>query len=382
MSETHFARGTYEQYDEYMELLNTAFGFDDPEDQFPAFLPKLYRPDLEPAVNSFIAFEDGKMIAAVGHFPVDHVVGDEVVKSIGIGNVACLEEVRGRGHMSRLLKLSLQDMIENGVGFAWLGGDKMRYGHFSYEPAALTHYIVINKRSLSHTIGGMDTNYTVVEVQPTDNEYLDFIHELFNAQPYHTIRDRAELYNILCSWNYRPFILKDSDGNLVGYADRNGGNVSELIFTDTAHVLDGVRALLATCDSVSIRIPEHHHEYIAILEKVSAELVLSTGEMFTVLDFEGVVRAYLKLKNTYAKLGDGKFTALIHGYARDEQLTFEVKDGVVSVIKTDVAPDIELDHYEAMRFFFAPFSAKRISGPAPARDWFPAPLFTYGADNV
>jgi hypothetical protein len=129
-------------------------------------------------------------------------------------------------------------------------------------------------------------------------------------------------------------------------------------------------------------MPEHHHEYIAILEKVSAELVLSTGEMFTVLDFESVVRAYLKLKNTYAKLGDGKFTALIHGYARDEQLTFEVKDGVVSVSKTDATPDIELDHYEAMRFFFTTFSAKRITGPAPARDWFPAPLFTYGADHV
>ena len=381
MSETYFGRGTYEQYDEYMELINTVFRFNNPADQFPAFLPKLYRPDLEPAVNSFIAIEDGKMIAAVGHFPIDHVVGDEVVKSIGIGNVACREEVRGQGHMSRLLELSLQDMIENGIGFAWLSGDKMRYGHFSYEPAALSHRIVINKRSLNHTVG-MDTDYTALEVQPTDNEYLDFIHELFNAQPYHTIRDRAELYNILCSWRYRPFIIKDSDGNLVGYADKNGDSIAELVFTDTTHVLDGVRALLATSDSISIRLPEHHHEYIAILENVSAELVISTDKMFTVLDFEGVIRAYLRLKNTYSKLGDGKFTALIHGYARDEQLTFEVKDGLVSVSKTDSDPDIELDHYEAMRFFFTPFSAKRITGPAPARDWFPVPLFTYGADNV
>ena len=55
---------------------------------------------------------------------------------------------------------------------------------------------------------------------------------------------------------------------------------------------------------------------------------------------------------------------------------------MVSVSKTDSDPDIELDHYEAMRFFFTAFSAKRITGPAPARDWFPVPLFTYGADNV
>ncbi len=88
MAETTYGRGTYEQFEEYMDLIDLVFGYTNTINQFRNLLPKLYKPELQPAYNSFNAYKDGKMVAAIGSFPLATQVRDVTLKGMGIGNVA------------------------------------------------------------------------------------------------------------------------------------------------------------------------------------------------------------------------------------------------------------------------------------------------------
>ena len=104
--------------------------------------------------------------------------------------------------------------------------------------------------------------------------------------------------------------------------------------------------------------------------------------MFSILSYKRVIDAFLRLKATYAKLPDGKLTAIIHGRAGDEKLCIAVNRGVPSVCETEGEYDIELDELEAVRFFFSHFSMDRRDCSPFAECVFPLPLFEYPADAV
>ena len=72
---------------------------------------------------------------------------------------------------------------------------------------------------------------------------------------------------------------------------------------------------------------------------------------------------------------------LVHGIAGDEQFTVAVANGVPTVEKTDKAPDVVLEHREAVAFFFGAMSPERMEN-AYAAVWFPLPIYVDGADHV
>ncbi len=133
MSETVYGRGTYEQFNEYLDLIDLVFGYTNTVNQFRNLLPKLYKPELNPAYNSFNAYQNGKMVAAIGSFPLSTQVMDVTLKGMGIGNVAVHPDHRGEGHMKVALNMSIEDMIAQGIDFSCLGGQRQRYNYFSYD---------------------------------------------------------------------------------------------------------------------------------------------------------------------------------------------------------------------------------------------------------
>ena len=91
----------------------------------------------------------------------------------------------------------------------------------------------------------------------------------------------------------------------------------------------------------------------------------------------------MKLKATYEMLPDGELVLLIHGRGGDERLLLSVKDGVPSVETTENrAPDLTLEHIEAMNLLFAPYAPARLTLPSFAKVWFPLPLYVYSSDAV
>ena len=384
MAETTYGRGTYEQFEEYMDLIDLVFGYTNTINQFRNLLPKLYKPELQPAYNSFNAYKDGKMVAAIGSFPLATQVMDVTLKGMGIGNVAVHPEYRHEGHMKTALTMSVEDMIAQGVDFSCLGGQRQRYNYFSYDYTGVCYRYTIGPNNLRHYYKDQPLTLTMVEVTAEDQVYLDDIARLSDAQPCHPIRNRERLHDILITWRAKPMVFLE-DGKFVGYCvlSEDGCAAAELLAVDDGYVMEMVRCLCAAVNKeVSIVVPPFKPGYRKALEPRCCTVSTGCCEMFSILCYRRVLEACLKLKTTYATLAEGSLTVLIHGRAGDEQLEIKVEGGNVSVLPTDKTPEVELEHLEAMNYFFTQACYLRDTAPAAAQSWFPAPLWSYSTDAV
>ena len=82
------------------------------------------------------------MVAAIGSFPLSTQVMDVTLRGMGIGNVAVHPENRHQGHMMTALKMSVDDMIAQGMDFSCLGGQRQRYNYFSYAEVPGSHILL------------------------------------------------------------------------------------------------------------------------------------------------------------------------------------------------------------------------------------------------
>ena len=384
MTETTYSRGTYEQFDEYLALIDLVFGYTDTINQFRIQLPKLYKPELNPAYNSFNAYQNGKMVAAIGSFPLSTQVMDVTLKGMGIGNVAVHPDHRGEGHMKAALHMSLEDMIAQGMDYSCLGGHRQRYNYFSYDHTGTCYRYHIGPSNLRYFYKDQPLTLTMEEVTAENGEALDAIAALSDAQRCHPVRDRARLYDILTTWRAKPWVFREN-GKFVGYCvlSENGVDVAELLAVEDGYVMEMTRTLCARENKpVSIVVPPFKPGYRKALEPCCSGVATGCCEMFSILCYRRVLEACLKLKASYANLAEGSLTVLIHGRAGDEQLQITVQNGTVSVTPTDKAPDVELDHIPAMHYFFSPVCYARDTAPAVAQSWFPAPLWSYSTDAV
>lgn len=383
MSEITYGRGTHEQFAAYMEFINMVFGFQKGVNEFETLLPKLYRPELDPAVKSFTAMEDGRFVGAVGAYPLELSVCGTPVKGVGIGNVAVHPAYRSRGIMQKLLTMAVDDMVEQGACFSALGGQRQRYNYFSYDCCGPLYCYHIGPNNLRHFFPADSAlRLTAAPVEPDDAETLDAIAALSDAQAYHPVRRREELYNILCSWRDKPWVFREN-GKFAGYCVLSeSGRVSEILAAKDEDLLEMIRVLAAPGRDIQISIPGFRTDYRKALEPFVNSVSIGCSEQFTVLRFREVLDAFLRLKASCCNLSDGRMTVLVHGRGGDERLEITAEAGRTGVAVTQAEADVELSHLEAMNFFFAPACALRSSAPAVASNWFPLPLWLYSADAV
>lgn len=378
----YYGRGCLEQHDDYMKFINYVFAPNEPA-YFDNLLPKLYSPVQNPAHNSFVAVEDGEFRAVVGAFPCELMVCGKKLKGVGIGNVCCHPEHRSKGFMSKLMNLAVDDMIANDVDFSSLGGQRQRYGYFSYDVAGPAYKFYVTFNNIQHTYGkdfSDVANISFAKVTRDDKVALDKIHSIITSKPYYPVRDRALLYDILCTWHSEPFVIKRDD-EIIGYYI-NGGDITEILLENDDDFVDFLRAFMRINGEVTFKLPPFLTKYISVLSAIASGVTIDSCAMFTVLCFKRVVDAFLTLKSTYTNLIDGSVTFLVHGRGGDEKFTVSVCNNVVSVENANCQPDIELEHKDALSLFFGNVSAARTAAPAACNAWFPAPLWQYQIDKV
>lgn len=384
MAELTYGRGTHEQFEEYLDLIDLVFGYTGTVNQFRNLLPKLYKPELDPAYHSFNAYIDGKMVAAIGSFPLSTQVLDVTLKGMGIGNVAVHPDFRRQGHMKAALNMSIDDMIAQGMDFSCLGGQRQRYNYFSYDFAGPCYRYYIEPRNLAYFFSDAPLVLTAEEVTADSRDALDAIAALSDAQPCHPVRDRSLLFDILSTWRAKTYLFRDK-GEFAGYCvlSEDGGSVTELLAVSDRYVIEMIRWICALTEKgISVTVAPFQPGYRRILETYGNGVNYGCCEMFSVLCYRRVLEACLKLKATYATLAQGSLNVLIHGRAGEERLQITVAGGDISVVPTDKTPEVELEHLQAMNYFFAPVCALRDTAPVQAQSWFPAPLWSYSADAV
>lgn len=385
MGELYLGRGTYEQFDEYIDFLNYVFGYNGNTNDMKKLLPKLYRRELAPATNSYVILEEGKIKATVGVYRNEVNVCGTVLTGVGVGNVAVHPYERSKGYMKRLMNTALDNMVEEEIDFTVLGGQRQRYNYFSYENAGVCYSFQVSKKNIRHAFGERRAPFRVEEVREDDEVALDAIAKISSSKLYVPIRDRNELYSILCSWNARPYIIMDED-RVVGYCVLSQQEVTEFLTARDEEFLDALCSVIEYIpeknSTMNILLPAFLPAYIKSLENIAEKVSVEHCKMFSILRFRRVIEAYLNLKAKYTQLPEGELPVLVHGRGGDERFLIAVKEGEISVTETQMEPVIELSHIEAMNYFFAPVCGQRKDAAYYTQCWFPLPLWIYAADRV
>ena len=386
----YVGRGNSSMHDDYRDFINYVFGFNGREKDFPKLLPKLYGRADDPAANSYVVTEDGKLKAAIGAYDHTLQVCGRGLKCRSIGNVSAHPYAKSRGYMRRLMTLAVDDMVKDGVMMSTLGGRRQRYNYFSYEKSGTTYRFSVNSDNMRHTFGAERSHrFEVRRLAADDAASLDAIAALIERSAYCPVRPRERLFDILRSWEMVPVVMYEGD-RFAGYAVLRGDRVSEMAMVegDRREITDGIICLYdwKRSGTLTFDLPAFATEYIDVLYTLAENYALEINESYSVLNFAAVTDAFLALKATYTDLTDGTLTLLIHGQAGDECITLSVKGGRTAVRPATDAeaakPEMELSHLEAINLLFSTFCPARVKLPACAQLWLPLPIWMYAADEV
>lgn len=388
MSEYIFmSRGNEEDYDEFMALINHTFGFEDEAVQFLGLLPKLYKPEYRPVENNVVLKVNDEMRSAIGLFYNKMTVCSQELLCGGIGNVAVHPDHRGKGYMKAVMAYCLDEMKQKMCDISFLGGQRQRYGYFSFQPGGICVRCEFNTSNYRHLFGTQHTPvFKCREVVSDTDSAVEYIENLHDESPCKMTREHENYYDIIKSWRHKPFIVYDNNGNYKGYfiANENKDWITEFKAENKNDIKNMTAAMFAACgqEKITMNFPEFEKDNIIFFEENAENLSYNHVDMFSVFNFEKVVRAFLTLKTTYTNLPDGELKIKVLGEKTPENLKIILKNNTVTLKESYENPDFTLTHTEAMKLFFGLYSDKRFVLPPECSSWFPLPLYIYQPDNV
>ncbi len=378
--------GNQKDYQHSLDFLNDVF-FSEEENprNFLSLLPKLYKKEYNHCEDNLIVSVDGQWKGAVGlYFDRVEVMGNKLICG-GIGNVAVDKNCRGEGYMQNCMQQAMDRLIARDADYSVLGGQRQRYGYFSFAPAGHVHNFIFSAPNLKHIYGSdYKSELTAHKVNESDTESIEFIKELYGSNPDKFLRPENKFYDYLISWRQIPYIFKIGD-TPVGYCvflyDMSAITEIKAIDTKNFKKLLAAALILSTKKEIRLEIPAYEKEYIDFLSQIAESHSLNHSSSLTILNWKRFVKAYFELKASYTKMCDGEMSFLIHGYKRDESFTICVNNGEVT-FSDEIKNPLELTHHEAVALFFSLYSAKTYDIPSDVASWFPLHWYIHPADKV
>lgn len=385
MDATYKGLGKKSEAQQLIAELNDIFFSEEPNKNFMHLLPKLYKEKYNPAENNVIIKEGDKIKAAVGCYPVPVVAAGRKLRILGIGNVGVSKDCRRKGYMIDLMNMALDMMIKEDYDYSLLGGQRQRYEYFGYVPAGVSLHFNINKGNISRLRNGnLETPFTAKRITEGDSEVLAQVKKFYDAVPFHAERSEEDMLDFLESWDCVAYAVYGGD-ELKGYfAYESKGNLSEIRVAETEDMLDFLLCAMNVMESefVTFNAPMFDTAVCDYMSKICCGMSVCHVDQVNILNYGRFIEAFLAIKAERMNLCSGTLNVLVHGYKRDENLSITVDGKNVTVAETDAKPDFELSHMEAIPFFAGNYSAKRLSLPAFAQNWFPVDFFNYQQDNV
>lgn len=367
-----------------IETLDEVF-FSEEDRDFMSLLPKLYKDKYNPAEHNVIIKEDGVIKAAVGCYPINVTAAGRKLRIMGIGNVAVTKDCRRKGYMIELMNLALETMIAEGYDYSLLGGQRQRYEYFGYVPAGSAINFTINKGNISRLrSGNTETPFTVKPLEESDTETIAKIKALYDKAPFRADRSEEDMFDILNSWNCKPYVVSEGDEFKGYFVMGDSGYLAEVKVLNIEETLEFLLCIMETAnnESVSFTVPLYDTEMCGFMSKRACGISVCHIEQLNILSYKNFVEAFLAIKAERVNLCSGTLNVLVHGYAGDENIAITVDGRNVTVTEAEAKPDIELDKLEAVAFFASAYSSERLSLPAFAQNWFPLDFFMHGQDNV
>ena len=376
-------------YDRLLELLNTVFARQNghPMD-FLSELPKMWiRDDLHMGYHTGV-FEDGKLVAAGGVYPLHVRIGGEPLLFATTGNMATLPEYEGRGYFSSIFTAMMKELEEMGADAARLGGLRQRYARFGYEPAGRAYHVRFTERNRVRYYQDAGKEIEFREIRREDLPWLQFCNSLMQRSVFYVERSSEEQYRdvylTLRGKHATPYVaLKDgvpvgylssgSGGQYIGHA-LNGETILEFQCMSAEYFIPVICAWQRRVDQdISFHLAPYMQEELRQITPGAEAVSIVTPSRFKILHFEKVAAALMKLKHSIQPMMRGECVVGIEDYGN---IRLYADGDTAGCEKTDAAPAVTLDRLAATRVLFGHLP---VAASVPAADpllinWLPLPL--------
>ena len=365
---------TAADFGEAMDLLNYAFSYDHGPHDFPSLLPKLYRPTEDLMRCNYAIRRDGRLVAAVGVFPLTWHVGGAALRVACIGGVSTHPRYRGRGLMRALMRHCVEEIRAAGHHLSWLSGRRRRYRHFGYEQCGTELRFTLERDDLQ--AAGVDGTGIEFRRMTEDDSLLADAHRMHAGQPMRCERPLAEFVAICSSWNNRPYAAVAGSG-LAGYliAGGDGSRVTELLAADVPTTLRIAAAWCAQRDiaSVTVCVSPAHTALVSGLDAIAEATAVRYADSWQVFDWPAVLTALLRER---VRAGDAEPGSLVLQIGETDRVRLTVDDTRACAAPTEEPAQFTMDEIAAMRALFGPLQ------PPLRVSWFPLPAYLPHADRV
>ncbi|MBQ7887111.1 MAG: GNAT family N-acetyltransferase [Clostridia bacterium] len=140
-------RLTSRDRDEILSVLNRSFTRPGHTADFEKNLPIMWTGEHDYPSRHFGVREDGRLIAMLGVYPLPvSIAGHDLLFST-VGNVATLQEARGKGCMKLLMDAAMEELAHIGADASRLGGIRSRYNRFGYDHAGRSIRFTLTRRN-------------------------------------------------------------------------------------------------------------------------------------------------------------------------------------------------------------------------------------------
>lgn len=362
-----------DERDECIDLANYAFRFD-----FESLMPKAYGKNVESEAMHLVAVDEQERIRAqVAIYPETVNVGNYSLKIGYLGTVSVHPRARGEGHMKVLMNMWLEE-LRNSYDMIVLYGQRQRYEYFGFTLGGVKFKYVVTDANVRHALRQVNEKgisfRPLFEVEGGE----DFAHRINASRPAYVQRDVQQLPLILTIL-YQKALGVLEKGRLVGYIVTNheGDDISEIALENSEDLPRTIKAYLAhtSKERIVIHTPEYEASLNASLGSFAEDFVIETSDMYNMMDFANVLKAYLTLKHQTAGLAVGQFSAIMDG----QPVTARVDENGVTVERSTAPDAVVLSKEEAQKLLVTQHG--RYMSVAAPTGWFPLPIFWYKVDK-
>ena len=376
-------RLTADDFQEAMDFMDMAFGFDSPRD-FPMLLPQIYRPTDEWMRCNYAIRREGQIVSVVGAYPREWQIGDVTLKLSGIGGVCTHPDYRGQGLMKALMERAVADMKSEGCHISWLGGQRQRYQYYGYEKCGNESHFALRRANIRHAkLEPRDIRFEPMGAAYTDR--ISAASAFHEAKPIHIQRSQEDFVLYLLSGYSEPWVALDGNEKVIGYLvttpDTRG--IREIASQNTETSLDMLVAWSSRIDSdLRVCVQPYDVELLRALADLAESVDVSGSGNWQVFDWATTLQAVMKVKHVTKGLAEGTVRIGIG----EETYLASVDSKGVSCVRDEGEADISLTPLAAHRVLFGPARPSdgvEISDSTRILEsWAPLPLGFMRADCV
>ncbi len=365
-------------FDELIAFLARAFAKPEP-DWFVTNMGNVYQPTDAMMHNKLAIRRDGRIVAALGVFPIIWHIGQATLRIAGISGVACDPDCRGSGFMGALMDEAMRIMPEEKYPVAWLDGQRRRYGRWGFERAGTRLHLPVDPATMRR----QSQAAPAVRLEELGKQAaLEPLKAMYDAQ-FCRCQRATELFGTFLRFHRaQPYVAYDSAGELCGYISAAHGEMIDLAARDCQSGVQIAQAAVEKLGRLNFNmVPSPLASAVAAFAEDVA--VVSSGN-WQILDWAGVLQALLEVRHATESLPPGEVILGIDG--RSENVRLRVDASGVLVENTTQAADLKADAQTMTRALFGPASPPLVL-PLPARagilgGWCPLPLAFNPADSV